>query len=88
MADEKRQLSRGDCYPHPNPSRSQNQRTGEGVGLALVDISTGEFATTQIDGADARSKSSSSFCSAPASATYPHGRPVFMQLRLEELERR
>ena len=39
--------------PSPALPRSQNPRTGEGIGLALVDISTGEFATTQIEGADA-----------------------------------
>ncbi len=44
--------------PSPALPRSQKQRTGEGagVGLAAVDISTGEFATTQIDGADALQK--------------------------------
>ena len=37
--------------PLPSP-RSQKPQTGEGVGLAIADISTGEFATTQIEGAD------------------------------------
>ena len=44
--------------PHPNPLPS---KTGEGAregafGLALIDLSTGEFATTQIEGTDAESK--------------------------------
>ncbi len=43
--------------PHPGPP----PRAGEGArvgayGLALIDLSTGEFATTQIEGADAETK--------------------------------
>ncbi len=41
--------------PSPPASLSAKER-GESFGLALVDLSTGEFATTQIDGADVETK--------------------------------
>jgi DNA mismatch repair protein MutS len=38
------------------PAPLPNRERGESFGLALIDLSTGEFATTQIEGADAASR--------------------------------
>src|SRR5512143_3983332 len=42
--------------PAPLPNRERGEGGRVNFGLALVDLSTGEFATTQIDGADADAK--------------------------------
>src|SRR5512135_3453737 len=38
------------------PDRDRREGVGASFGLALIDLSTGEFATTQIEGADAETK--------------------------------
>ena len=42
--------------PSPLPQGRGEQGVRVGFGLALIDLSTGEFATTQIDGADAETR--------------------------------
>src|SRR3972149_4194958 len=42
--------------PLPRTRGRGRGRRGVGYGLALIDLSTGEFATTQIEGADAGAK--------------------------------
>ncbi len=43
-------------YFPPKPRRTQKEPPGGVYGLALIDLSTGEFAVTQVEGADAESK--------------------------------